>query len=140
MPADPVIVEALAGTDLFRGVGERALHAIAGQARIVSHDQGKEITEEGGQAAGFHLIQSGTARVTVRGAARHDLGPGDYFGEISMIDGLPRSATVQALTPMRTISLPSWSFHPILDEEPEVAKQLLRVLCARLRAAEGAQD
>jgi CRP/FNR family transcriptional regulator, cyclic AMP receptor protein len=136
MAADPEIVEALGRTDLFRDIGKKALNSIATQARLVSHDPGKEITEEGGGAAGFHLIQSGEASVTVHGQSRPNLGPGDYFGEISMIDGQPRSATVRAETPMRTISLPSWSFHPILDEEPEVSKQLLKVLCARLRAAE----
>ena len=53
-----------------------------------------------------------------------------------MIDGQPRSATVHAETEMTTISIPSWSFHPVLEEEAEVAKVLLKVLCARLRAAE----
>jgi CRP/FNR family cyclic AMP-dependent transcriptional regulator len=126
----------LSHTDLFSGVGPKALTSIASQARIVNHDAGKEITEEGGAAAGFHLIRSGEASVTVHGNSRPSLGPGDYFGEISLIDGLPRSATVRAETPLTTISLASWAFHPILDEEPEVSKQLLKVLCARLRAAE----
>ena len=136
MAADPEIVEALSGTDLFAGVGERAINAIASQARVVNHPEGKDITEEGGGAAGFHLIRSGTVSVTVGGNPRPDLGPGDYFGEISMIDGKPRSATVNATSPVTTISLASWAFHPILDEHPEVSKELLKVMCARLRAAE----
>ena len=74
--------------------------------------------------------------MTVGGNTRPDLGPGDYFGEISMIDGKPRSATVHATSPVTTISLASWAFHPILDEHPEVTKELLKVMCARLRAAE----
>ena len=85
---------------------------------------------------GFHLIKSGTASVSVNGAERPDLGPGHYFGEISLIDGKPRSATVTAKTDLTTISLVSWAFKPILDEEPEVAKGLLTVMCARLRAVE----
>ena len=136
MAADPEIVQALSSTDLFSGVGDKALTAIAAQARVVSHPQGKDITEEGGGAAGFHLIRSGTVSVTVGGNPRPDLGPGDYFGEISMIDGKPRSATVNATSPVTTISLASWAFHPILDEHPEVSKELLKVMCARLRAAE----
>jgi CRP-like cAMP-binding protein len=136
MAADPEIVEALSGTDLFAGVGERAINAIAAEARVVNHAEGKDITEEGGGAAGFHLIRSGTVSVTVGGQSRPDLGPGDYFGEISMIDGKPRSATVQATSPVTTISLASWAFHPILDEHPDVTKELLKVMCARLRAAE----
>jgi CRP-like cAMP-binding protein len=136
MSADPEIVQALSGTDLFHGLGKKALNAVASQARIVHHQAGKEITEEGGGAAGFHLIREGSASVTVHGNSRPSLGPGDYFGEISMIDGQPRSATVKAQTPMTTIALASWAFHPILDEEPEVSKVLLKMLCARVRAAE----
>ena len=134
--ADQEIVEALGSTDLFSGVSKRALNAIAEQARVVRHDAGKEITEQGGGAVGFHLIREGTASVTVGGSSKPALGPGDYFGEISLIDGKPRSATVRAETPLTTISLTSWSFLPILDNQPEVAKQMLKVLCARVRAAE----
>ncbi len=136
MAADQEIVQALGSTDLFSGVSKRALNAIADQARVVRHDAGKEITEEGGGAVGFHLIREGEASVTVHGASKPALGPGDYFGEISLIDGKPRSATVRAETPLTTISLASWSFLPILDDQPEVSKQLLKVLCARVRAAE----
>ncbi|MBF4762977.1 cyclic nucleotide-binding domain-containing protein [Nocardioides islandensis] len=136
MAADPEIVQALSSTDLFAGVGKKALNAIAAQARVVNHPEGKDITEEGGGAAGFHLIRSGDVSVTVHGQPRKDLGAGDYFGEISMIDGKPRSATVRAKTPVTTIALASWAFHPILDDHPDVAKQLLRVMCERLRAAE----
>jgi CRP/FNR family cyclic AMP-dependent transcriptional regulator len=136
MAADPEIVQALGQTDLFRGLNKKHLTSIASQARLVHHQAGKDITEQGGGAAGFHLIKDGKASVHVSGHDRPELGPGDYFGEISMIDGLPRSATVHAETEMTTISIPSWSFHPILDEEPEVAKVLLKVLCARLRSAE----
>ena len=136
MAADPEIVQALGKTDLFAGLSKKHLASIASQARLVHHQPGKDITEQGGGAAGFHLIKEGTASVKVSGHERPSLGPGDYFGEISMIDGKPRSATVHADTDMTTISIPSWSFHPILEEEPEVARILLKVLCARLRAAE----
>jgi CRP-like cAMP-binding protein len=134
--ADPAIVKELGATDLFGKVSRKSLEAIAAQARIVEHAPGKEITEEGGSATGFHLIRSGTASVSVGGAPRASLGSGDYFGEISLIDGQPRSATVTADGPLTTISLASWSFKPILDEEPDVARELLVVMCRRLRAAE----
>lgn len=138
MAADPTVVEALRKTDLFSSLGKRALERVASQATMVHHEAGKEITEEGGGGVGFHLITEGTAAVTVHGSPRASLGPGQYFGEISLIDGQPRSATVTAQTPMTTVSLVSWVFNPILDEEPEVGKGILKVMCARLRAAEDA--
>jgi CRP/FNR family transcriptional regulator, cyclic AMP receptor protein len=136
MAADQEIVQALNQTDLFGGVSKKGITAIANQARVVNHPAGREIVEEGGGAAAFHLIRSGTASVRVGDKSRPDLGPGDYFGEISLIDGLPRSATVKAESPLTTISLPSWNLHSLLDEHPEIARQLLKVMCARLRAAE----
>ncbi len=136
MAADPSIGKALSETDLFSSLSKRALERVAYGARVVQHAAGKEITEQGGGAVGFHLITAGQASVTVNGADRPNLGPGQYFGEISLIDGKPRSATVTAKTELTTISLVEWMFNPILDEEPEVAKGLLKVMCARLRAAE----
>ncbi len=136
MTADPAVVQALRDTDLFSSLSKRALGKVADQARVVNHAAGKEITEEGGGGVGFHLITSGTASVSVGSQSRPDLGPGDSFGEISLIDGKPRSATVTAKTDLTTVSLVSWNFNPILDDEPEVSKALLLVMCARLRAAE----
>ena len=138
MAADPAIVKALGETDLFGSLSQRALKKVAESSREISHPDGKEITEQGGSGVGFHLITSGKATVSVGGHARPDLGPGDYFGEISLIDGHPRSATVTASENLRTISLVQWDFVPILDTEPEVGKALLKVLCERLRAAEKA--
>jgi CRP/FNR family transcriptional regulator, cyclic AMP receptor protein len=136
MAADPAVVDALRKTDLFSPLSKRALARVAAQANLVHHEPGKEITEEGGGGVGFHLITEGTVSVTVRGTRRASLGPGEYFGEISLIDGRPRSATVTAETPLTTVSLVSWIFNPILDEEPEVSKSILKVMCARLRALE----
>jgi len=136
MAADLSVVEALGKTDLFSSLSKRALKRLASEAEVVNHAAGKEITEQGGGAVGFHLITSGIASVTVNEAERPNLGPGDYFGEISLIDGKPRSATVTAETDLSTISLVSWVFRPILEEEPEIARGLLKVLCARLRAVE----
>ena len=134
--ADVDVVEVLRGTDLFAGVGSRGLKNIARQAKVVQHAAGAEIAQEGGGAAGFHVIVAGTASVNVKGRARPELGPGDYFGEIALVDGKPRSATVVAKSPLTTVALVSWDFRPILSDEPGVALGLLKVMCARLRAAE----
>lgn len=136
--ADSSIVDALRATDLFGSLGSRALGKVADRCRVISHEAGKEVATQGDEGVGLHLITEGTAAVNVHGTARPSLRAGDYFGEVSLIDGKPRSATVVAETPLTTISLVSWAFQPVLDEEPEVAKALLQVLCRRLRTAEGA--
>jgi CRP/FNR family cyclic AMP-dependent transcriptional regulator len=136
MATDPSVTGALAATDLFGSLSKRALARIAASVRVVQHPAAKDLTTEGDGGLGFHLITEGTASVSVRGTGRRPLGPGDYFGEISLIDGKPRSATIIAETPMTTLSLASWEFAPLLDEEPEVTKALLLLLCQRLRASE----
>ncbi|HUR51746.1 MAG TPA: cyclic nucleotide-binding domain-containing protein [Mycobacteriales bacterium] len=132
--------ELLRRVDLFADLGDRDRKAIAKQMKIVDVAGGHQVTEEGGGAVGFHLILEGTADVAVKGAHRNSLGPGEYFGEISLIDGLPRSATVTATTPMKTASIAAWDFMPIVHDSPELVATLLKGLCARIRAAEAASD
>ncbi len=135
MAADPEVVEALRRTDLFADVGRRALNSLASEAKVVHHEAGREIMAEGGGALAFHLIRDGQASVRIGDKERPALGPGDYFGDISLIDGKPRSATIRAETPLTTVALSSMSLNIILEKEPEVVRQLLNVMCARLRAA-----
>ena len=135
--AEVDVVEVLRRTDLFADVGTRGLKSIAKRAKVVAHPAGAEVALEGGGAAGFHVIVEGTASVDVHDHRRPELGPGDYFGEIALIDGKPRSASIVATSPLTTVALVSWDFRPILKEEPGVAFAMLEVMCARLRAAEG---
>lgn len=134
--ADVDVIDVLRRTDLFAEVGAKALKSIAAQAKVVRHDTGTEIAQEGGGAAAFHVIAEGTASVSLHGLPRRELAAGDYFGEIALVDGKPRSATVVATSPLTTIALVSWEFRPMLREEPGVAFELLRVMCHRLREAE----
>ena len=84
----------------------------------------------------FHLILDGRATVSIAGTEVRSLGSGDYFGEISMIDGKPRSATVTATEPTRTLAIPHQDFERLVADEPDFARGLLVTLCARLREAE----
>jgi CRP/FNR family cyclic AMP-dependent transcriptional regulator len=136
MASDAATVKALRATDLFSSLSRRSLDAVASSAKLVKHPAGKELVSEGTSGIGFHLIVEGTASVLVGGKRRAHIGPGQYFGEMSLIDGGPRSATITSDTPVTTIYLSSWSFRPILKSEPEVAYALLLVMCGRLRAAE----
>ena len=82
------------------------------------------------------MITEGEATVSVDGVDHATLGPGTYFGEISLIDGGPRSATVTAATDLKTVSLTSWDFNALLDQFPELSRTLLIQLCRRLRTVE----
>jgi CRP/FNR family cyclic AMP-dependent transcriptional regulator len=83
-------------------------------------------------------VLEGSAEVTVNGESRPAMGPGDYLGEISMIDGAPRSATVVAGPEgLTTFRLSSLAFAPLMDT-PEVSRVLLKALCARIRTLENA--
>jgi len=122
---------------LFQGLSDKELQQVLGLAKEIQHPAGRTIVEESGQGYGFHMILDGTAEVTVGGERKGTLGPGSYFGEISLIDGKPRSATVTSVDPLRTLSISSWEFSPLLDGHPTIARKLLVGLCERVRAAEG---
>ncbi len=128
-------LEQLRSVPLFAGLKDRELKDILGRTREVEHTGG-EILEEGAKGVGFHLILEGSAAVLQHGQVRRTLGPGDYFGEISMIDGKPRSATVRPEGPVRTLSLAAWNFEPLLEKHPKLAHELLLGLCAHVREAE----
>lgn len=134
--ADKELVERLRSVPLFEGLSDRELADVLARARTVEHRAGAEIVEEGHGAAGFHLILDGTATVLRGGQERGTIGPGSYFGEISLIDGKPRSATIRTETAVRTLSLPAWNFGPLLDAHPSMARKLLLGLCQHLRAVE----
>jgi CRP/FNR family transcriptional regulator, cyclic AMP receptor protein len=124
--------------DLFAGLSDRQLKRLVGRAKEVRHEAGRSITTEGNVALGFHLLLDGEVAVSQNGAVRRRLGPGDYFGEISMIDGQRRSATITAETPVRALTVSHATFEELLDQDPSFARGLLKVLCARLREAENA--
>lgn len=130
------VADALRSVDLFAGLGRKSIDKVARRVQVVEHAPGREIATEGKEGVAFHLIRSGTAEVLVGGNVVRAIGPGDYFGELSLIDRKPRSATVRATSALTTYTLVAWDFAPLLDEEPEVTKVLLLAMCDRLRSAE----
>jgi CRP/FNR family transcriptional regulator, cyclic AMP receptor protein len=126
--------KALRDIDLFAGLPESALDDLLQAGTTFTTNPGHRIISEGGADAGLQVILEGSAEITVNGEPRPSLGPGDHFGEISMIDGSPRSATVvSGPEGMTTFALSSLAFAPMI-ERPEVSRVLLRALCARIRA------
>lgn len=126
----------IAEVDLFRGLSRGQVKRLAGAAKQVTHPAGKAVSTEGLGGLAFHYILEGRATVSKDGRELRTLGPGDYFGEISMIDGRPRSATVTAVDAMKVLAIPHQDFEAVIDTDPDFARQLLKTLCARLREAE----
>lgn len=129
-------VERIRSVPLFSRFGDRELQRVATIAKEVSFAAGKIIAKQGETGVGFHMIDEGEATVSVDGVEHVTLSPGAYFGEISLIDGGPRSATVTAKSDLKTVSLTSWDFNVLMDEYPELSRTLLIQLCHRLRDVE----
>jgi CRP/FNR family transcriptional regulator, cyclic AMP receptor protein len=134
--AEPALIDRLREVAIFRGLDEKELHRIVEVGKEVRFDPGKVVAEQDGGAAGFHLILDGEVSVDVSGTERARLRSGQYFGEMSLIDGKPRSATVRAEAPTTTFALTSWQFLPLLDEYPSISRALLVELSGRLRRVE----
>jgi CRP-like cAMP-binding protein len=132
--------EILSDIDLFSGLSKRDAKRLVARAREVTHGKGKQVASQGGSALGFHMILSGRATVTRGPRVIRTLGPGDYFGEISMIDGKPRSATVTIDEDVQALAIDHGVFESLLDEDPEFARGLLKGLCSRLREMEARVD
>lgn len=128
--------EHLARTDLFAGLSKRQLKKVAERSETVQHRAGRKIAAEGLGALAFHLIVSGEAAVSKDGQQLRTLGAGDYFGEISIIDGKPRSVTVETVSEVTTLVVPYQVFQDLLDSDATFARALLTLLCRRLREAE----
>ena len=126
----------LARVPIFAGLSSRQLGKLAGASRRTTHQAGHEIAKEGEGALALHIILDGTAEVTVHGSPKRELRAGDYFGEISLIDGKKRSASVTATSALHTLAVPHGPFQQLLASEPGVAAGLLTLVCARLSEAE----
>ena len=128
--------DALAAVDLFASLSRRQVKKLVGAGRDVRSPAGKALAKEGLGALAFHVVLDGSAEVSRGGQPLRTLGPGDYFGEISMIDGKPRSATVTAASELTTFAIPHTDFARLIERDTELSSALLVALCARLRQAE----
>lgn len=131
-------LEALRKVPLFSGLGRRHLDLIDRHADEVKLDAGKVLARQGERGLEFLLIVDGTARVEKDGREIARLTTGEFFGEMSLIDGKPRSATVIAETPVVLLVVHTRSFGHLLDTVPGLQKKVLVTLCERLREADAA--
>jgi CRP-like cAMP-binding protein len=127
----------IAQVPLFARCSKKEIGRIAAIATRVSAQEGDVIIQEGTSGGDFHIVAGGDAEVTVGGKRIRKLGPGDYFGEMSLLGNRPRSATVTALSRMVLYVIEGKDFASMLDTTPSVTLNILTTLSARLRAAEG---
>jgi CRP-like cAMP-binding protein len=125
--------EVLGRLPLFARVPKRHLRKIAGLAEFAEFDQGDMVIRAGEPGDAFYLILSGRAKVL--GKPR-SLSVGDHFGEMALIDGEPRSATVTAASELQAMKLPRRPFMKLLEQEPRIALGMLAELSARVRRLE----
>jgi CRP-like cAMP-binding protein len=129
-------LEHLAGVPLFSACNKTELKSLARRTNDTKIDAGQVIIRERQGAYEFFIVVQGQAEVSRNGQPVTVLGPGDYFGELGLLDPALRDATVTALTPMEIIVLPQWDFEAALDEAPGMARTLLAGMARRLRAAD----
>jgi CRP/FNR family cyclic AMP-dependent transcriptional regulator len=130
------IVELLRSVPLFSSLPDHDLKQVADRMKEVHFPSGTAVAKQGETGVGFHLLVEGTAEVSKNGTPLTTLAHGGYFGEIGLIDGGPRSATVTATSDLTTVSLVGWDFTPLLDNS-SFAKGLLLGLCRIARQERG---
>jgi CRP/FNR family transcriptional regulator, cyclic AMP receptor protein len=118
---------------LFADLDTRELEQISVSMRERLFEAGDLVTEEGAGGAGFFVIESGQADVTVDGASRGSIGPGDYFGEIALLTGSERTATITAATDMVCYGMTPWDFRPLVESNSVIAWKLLTAMAEKLR-------
>ena len=129
--------ELLQRVPLFAALERDDLQSLLRSLKERTFSEGATIAKEGERGIGFFVIDEGQARVTVHGDERGVLGPGDYFGDLALIDDEgARTATVTAASNLRCYGLTSWEFRPLVEGNARLAWKLLQAVAKRLRDAE----
>lgn len=127
--------ELLAGCPLFRGINAAGLAGLADLATSVDFPTGHVIARQGEIGTGFFVVIDGAVRVVRDGEIVARLGAGEFFGELSVLDRMPRNASVVTEAPTTCLALASWDFEKVLLEQPALALSILRGVATRLRDA-----
>jgi pyruvate,water dikinase len=130
------LADVLTRVPLFAGLTDDEVERIASVCKARRFAPGEVVIREGSGGASFYVIDSGEARVTIRDGEVATLGPGDHFGEIALIDGGQRLATVTATTELVCHGLTYWEFRPLVQENGALAWKLLQAMARMLRVAE----
>lgn len=134
----PVTADLLRLVPLFTGMTDRSIDAIASLASEVAFSAGDDLVRQGDAGTAFFIIISGRARVDRDSVTLRELGPGDFLGEIALIDGSTRTATVAALEPIGALTVKRADFLELLERLPVFRLEILNALTQRIRATGGA--
>jgi CRP-like cAMP-binding protein len=126
----------LRGVPLFEGLSTRHLRRVASVAEEVRYGPNRTIVRKDARGDSFFVIAEGSARVLRGTRTIGRLGPGAFFGEMALVDGEPRTASVISETPLRTIRLTRAAFNRVLDSEPSIARAIMVELARRIRRLE----
>ena len=130
---------ALERTPLFAGLDREYLEDVLRVGRRVSFDTGQAIVERGDPGDAMYIMVDGAAEVDV-GGRYHRLERGDFFGEMAVLAGKPREATVKAVEPLEALRIPADEFQVFLSTNPEIALSMLKSLVERLREVQDRLD
>ena len=136
MPARTSAADQLANVPLFSALSKRDLQRVAKASDEVAIEAGRTLVEQGRTGHEFFLILEGEAVVRRNNRKVATLGPGEYFGELAILDRGPRSASVVANTDMRVLVLGQREFVGVLDSIPGMSSKLLTTMAQRLREAD----
>jgi CRP/FNR family cyclic AMP-dependent transcriptional regulator len=121
-------VDLLKRVPIFSDLDRKELERVANSMKERVFNAGDTVTAEGQTGVGFFVIASGEAKVTVGGEDRRRLGPGDYFGEVALLNESARTATIKAETELKCYGLTSWEFRPLVETHGAIAWKLLQVM------------
>ena len=128
--------DALGRCPFFADLSRGELRELAKVTEDMEVEEGKTLTREGAAGSEFFVIVDGEVAVTKEGADVRSLGPGDFFGEISLLEDRPRTATVTAKSPLRFFVLTRQNFRALLSKQPELEEKVTGALEERLRTTE----
>lgn len=130
------ILPLLKKTPIFANTSEASLKTMLKSAVEKTVQKGQKLVEKGERGTGFYLILEGRAEVVSDGEKLADFGPGDFFGELAVIDGAPRTADVVAAADTKCVVVSQWAMRSIISTHPEIALSMLEELVRRLRATD----
>ena len=127
-------LNALRAVSLFSSMSDRDLKAVLDGCREEVYSDGQAIVREGTPGGPFFLIVEGQAKMLINGKQRKTLGPGDYFGEIALIDKGPRAATIVAAGNVKALAIASWDFLALCEQDFKIAHKVMTGLAGTIRS------